>query len=217
MVVRLLQGCFNLRPPAPRYLSTWDPDQVLSFAESIFSTPEKFLTEKLVTLLALATLMRVSELASINRSSIQISAIEVKFALLRARERQRQCPLTTFTLKRHTNKAVCPVECLERYLNVTSNLLNPNNGNALFLCQVRPHLPASSSTIARWIKFFLDKAGIDTARFKAHSTRSAAASKAANSGIPVQSILQAGNWSAESTFARFYRREIQNPASGSVI
>ena len=170
-MVRLLQGCFNLRPPAPRYLSTWDPDQVLSFAESIFSTPEKFLTEKLITLLALATLMRVSELASINRSSIQISAIEVKFALLRARERQRQCPLTTFTLKRHTNKAVCPVECLERYLNVTSNLLNPNNGNALFLCQVRPHLPASSSTIARWIKFFLDKAGIGTAQFKAHSTQ----------------------------------------------
>jgi hypothetical protein len=38
---------------------------------------------------------------------------------------------------------------------------------ALFLCQFRPRLPASSSTIARWIKCFLDKAGIDTAQFSA--------------------------------------------------
>ncbi len=49
------------------------------------------------------------------------------------------------------------------------------------------------------------EAGID-ASFTVHSTRNAAASQAVAQGVPIGSILAAGDWAAESTFTRFYRR-----------
>jgi hypothetical protein len=51
------------------------------------------------------------------------------------------------------------------------------------------------STLARWLKSLLGKAGIDTGIFKFHSVRGAATSAAANADI-----LKAGDWSSESVF-----------------
>jgi len=48
---------------------------------------------------------------------------------------------------------------------------------------------------------------IETQYFLAHSTRSAASSKAAAAGVPVESIMQAAQWSRESTFSKHYRRD----------
>ena len=59
----------------------------------------------------------------------------------------------------------------------------------------------------------LKSAGVDTNIYTAHSTRGAAASKAAASGETIQAILKQGHWSRESTFARFYQREIEEPAN----
>ena len=47
----------------------------------------------------------------------------------------------------------------------------------LFLTVVRAHKPGCSSTLVRWLRSLLNKAGID-AIFKAHSTQSAATSVA---------------------------------------
>ena len=55
--------------------------------------------------------------------------------------------------------------------------------NELFLAVVRPHKQVYSSTISRWLKSLLDKAGIDAGIFKAHSTHSTAVSAAANTGM----------------------------------
>ena len=44
--------------------------------------------------------------------------------------------------------------------------------------------------------------------YSAHSVRGAAATKAVNNGVPIQSILNQGHWASESTFARFYKRVI---------
>ena len=44
----------------------------------------------------------------------------------------------------------------------------------LFLVVVKPHKPVCSSTLARWLKSLVEKAGIDTGIFKVHSVRGAA-------------------------------------------
>ncbi len=44
--------------------------------------------------------------------------------------------------------------------------------------------------------------------FKAHSARGAAALKAVGAGIPVDTVLKTANWSVESTFTKFYYREV---------
>ena len=64
------------------------------------------------------------------------------------------------------------------------------------------------STIGRWIKDQLKEAGIDTSILSAHSTRGAAGSKAFANGVPLKSILNQGHWARESTFAKFYQRDV---------
>ena len=53
----------------------------------------------------------------------------------------------------------------------------------------------------------MERAGINTVSYKAHSTRAAASSSMKRSGMSVQQILAKAHWSRTSgTFARFYDR-----------
>ena len=78
--------------------------------------------------------------------------------------------------------------------------------NLLFLPYIKPHKPVSSSALARWAKSVLSLAGIDTSIFKPHSTRSAAF----NARVALADVLEAADWTNESTFTRFYKRAIVN-------
>ena len=75
----------------------------------------------------------------------------------------------------------------------------------------------SSATIARWVKSMLAAAGIDITQFKAHSTRAASTSAARRLGVSTADILRSANWSRESTFERFYWREIEHPFTQAVL
>ena len=76
--------------------------------------------------------------------------------------------------------------------------------------------PATSATIARWIKSALTKAGIDTSICKAHSVREATTMAAPLAGISIPEILEAGDWSSQSVFERFYYRP-HMPSFGQVV
>ena len=65
-VVRLMKGIFNHRPTKPRYVSTWDPNIVLSFFKRDKSTGLKSLTSRLVMLLALTTVQRCQTLQALD-------------------------------------------------------------------------------------------------------------------------------------------------------
>ena len=54
--------------------------------------------------------------------------------------------------------------------------------------------------------------GINTEVFSAHCTRGASASAAARGGVTLEDILKAANWSSESVFQRFYRKEVDRAA-----
>ena len=75
-ISRFFKGVHNLRPPAPRYSSTWDPATVLNHLCSIPSTDHtsiRELTLKLVTLIALVTAHRVQTLSLIQLPHITFS------------------------------------------------------------------------------------------------------------------------------------------------
>jgi hypothetical protein len=76
------------------------------------------------------------------------------------------------------------------------------------MISTKPNKAVSPSTIGRWIKYQLGLAGMDTSSFSAHSTRDTTASKAVRNGRPIQAILDHGHWVRESTFYRFYHREM---------
>ena len=59
-------------------------------------------------------------------------------------------------------------------------------------------------------KFSLKEADIDTITFQGHSLRSSSSSKAKLNGANITQILNAGGWSNQHTFAKFYSRECIN-------
>ena len=82
----------------------------------------------------------------------------------------------------------------------------------LFLAVVRPHKLVCSSTLARSLCSLMDKAGIDTNIFKAHSTWGAVAA-----GITIADILKAADWSSESVFTKFYYKPLRSGAFGEAV
>lgn len=209
LVIKLMKGCYNKNPPKPRYESTWDPEVVLEFIRSLGANDDlsfRDLSVKLVCLIALATLLRVSDIAGIDYETISIEELDAYFSLSRPMKAQHSGPLKRIHLRSHRDDAlVCPVVCLRNYILRTDSFRSEGDGGNLIMGLIAPHGPVSGSTVGRWIKELLGRAGIDTA-FSAHSTRSAAASAAVRAGVSIDKVLRAGHWRRKSTFDRFYSR-----------
>ena len=222
--MNLLKGLYNKNPPMPKYCTTWDPDVVLSFFDSHATSDLSLLdlNRKCVTLVALCSLLRTCEISSILLDSVSFLESRVIFTLGRPLKSQHDGPLKRISIDAYPdNVSICPVKCIELYIERSAHLRVESNSSSLFLCSTRPHNTASPSTVGRWIKEQLGLAGIDTSTFSAHSTRSAGASKAARSGVDIPAILDQGHWARGSTFARFYHRESvigpSNPVGRSVL
>jgi hypothetical protein len=213
LVIKLMQGIFNSTPPKPKYTEFWDVGVVLRHLQSLGPDVDLSLTSlshKLVILLALTSLFRVSEIAAIDSESIVFSGPVVKFALLKLRKNQRKSnDIQSFSLcKLDPPSNLCPVLCLERYVNLTRSFRESRPPSSLILGIKSPHAPIGASSIARWIKSVLADAGVDTSVYSAHSTRGASASKAKSSGLPIETILRTGSWATESVFSSHYNKRI---------
>ena len=102
------------------------------------------------------------------------------------------------------------VSCLEHYLNVTNvHRQTEITKKVLFLSYVEPYHAIKPKTVANWLKMVMLRSGIDTSVYKAHSTRSAAASGAVIGGATIKQILKLGNWSRAQTFRKFYEKSVE--------
>ncbi len=148
------------------------------------------LTLKTVALLALTRPSRSVDLAKLSRVHCKYSPEGVTFAPIAVAKQSRQGkPLTDFFFARFPeNKNLCPVEAVQAYTDKTKNRCAGETQQMLFLALIKPHNAVTPSTIARWIKLLLSKAGIDTIIFKAHSVRGAATSAAASAAIQAITI-----------------------------
>ena len=219
LVCRLMRAIYNQNPPRPKYNSTWNVDTVLKLVRDWGPNEDlqaNFLVKKLAVLLALSTFMWTCELASIDKQSVTFHENGVTIALTKPRKAQQSGSVQSFSLKSLPDSVLCPVSCLGFYVYKTDVLRYRENSSFLFISPSKPFNHVTPSTISRWIKTVLRLARIDP-KFIAHSTRGAASSKAAKGGISIDSILKAGSWTHESTFARFYRREIHPPVIEETI
>ena len=215
IMAKFMKGVFSLRPPEPKYFVTWDVRQVLDFLKT-WSPAEslslKQLTLKLVMLAALITAARSSSVNKMNLCFRYFKPHGVLFkvpGLTKCAGPKR--PLQNLFLASFPpDRRLCFVNYLKQYEKVTRNLRQKteNTQNLLFISYVKPHKPVTSATIARWVKTVLSLAGIDGV-FTAHSTRGASASAAARAGVALSDIMEAADWSRESTFKKFYHRPTQ--------
>ena len=222
LVSRFMKSVYNLRPNLPRYTVTWDIALVLNFLKK--SAPPKYLSlyqlsRKLVTILALVSGQRLQTLKALNLDHCTIARETITFHIMSLLKHSSPANKTSNVITFNSypeDKRLCPVFLLHNYLERTSNL---RQGSQLIINHQRPHKAVSKETISRWIKITLCKAGINTAIFKPHSTRSASTSAAAANSLDINKILKAGSWTHAATFQKFYRKDIIKPGSsfGNVV
>ena len=220
IIIRLIKGIFNVRPPVPRYSSTWDVQTVLTHLESCGKSenlPLRMLTLKTVLLLAITRPSRTADLSQLNITKMRPSSDGVAFLPTTLAKQSRQGkPIQEFFFPLFLpNTLLCPVNTLRTYVDKTRPLRGEET--RLFISFIKPHKAVTSSTIARWLKMIIEQAGIDTSIFGAHSTRGASTSAAARAGITTEDILKAANWSSESVFQRFYHKIVDKAAYGRAI
>ena len=98
----------------------WDPNRVLEFIESLGENQHlvlNVLASKMVTMIALATLMQISEIAAIVYRSVVFSEHGLTFSLERLRKTQQGGPLQSFSILIHRNPILCPVMAIKEYLD----------------------------------------------------------------------------------------------------
>ena len=213
-----MKGILRGNPPLPRYQETWDVDVVLKYFDSLPNNRDlslKLLSKKLAMLLAIAAPKRVSEIARLDKNFMQIIPNGIKFYLPGLSKTQKDCKSREiFYANYQQNQKLCVVDCFLEYCERTKSFRDPDNSNdPLLRTIIKPHKGVTANTVSNWIKDVMSHAGIDTTRFKAHSTRSAATSKAFRNGTPIDDVLMMADWSHAGTFFRFYCRSA-NESSG---
>ena len=213
LVSRLMKGAFQSRPPLPRYSGTWDIAKVLAYLDGQTLTSSislKVLTLRTVMLLALTRPSRSADLARLSLAGFKTTpegAVFVPAAL--AKQSTANKAIKDFFFPRFTeNVRLCPVHSLTLYIERTRQLRGTST--QLFIAIIKPHLPVTTSTVARWLKQVIGDSGIDTNVFKAHSVRGATTSAASNQGVTTEEILKAADWSNSSTFQRFYYKPVRD-------
>lgn len=213
MICRFMKGVFNLRPSRPRYTTVWDMSIVLDYLRSCSPARELsllMLGAKLLMLCAIVTGHRCQTLHALTIDK-DILTISMNQAIFRVdsllKHNSPSNPQTIIRLHSYNeDRRICVLTYLKAYLKRVKSL---RADNKLFINTQYPHYGVCKETLSRWIRLILNKAGVDTHTFKAHSTRAASCSLAAK-GVDVWHVLKTAGWKRESTFARFYNKPIES-------
>jgi hypothetical protein len=209
-VKQFLTGVFNMRPPLPKYSETWDVKIVLDYMKAMGENEQmtdKDLTQKLVMLLSLTNAARAHEVQNLSLVHMEDygNKIVIHIPNLTKTKRPGKAQISMTLQVYPDDKQLDVVECLRTYLMRTKSWrVTPAQNEKILLALVEPHKPISTATVSRWVKDVMGKAGIDTEKFKAHSVRGAATTKAFQGGLSVAQILQKANWSRSNTFYKYY-------------
>ena len=185
--------------------------------------PIKELRAHTLTLLSLYFGCRSADKAHILREvGIQFEPVcRIRFwntKEMRSLSRMRQ-PLWTkwFEIEPDSRPALDLVSHLESYILRTPDVVKdisvildgktrPCTG--LFVSLEQPSHSLSAERLAKVLLGVLSDAGIDTARFKSHSTRGAVASAMIQSGMSLIEVLDRCRWSGVQTLAKHYLKPV---------
>lgn len=217
LIKRFLRGVFNQRLALPRYQETWNVETVLNYLRSLAleEISLKQLTLKTVMLLALLSGQRVQTLSLLSIDHMTSSQDSVEFEITKLLKQSRPGKhLSCISFCSYPEQNICIVRHVQKYIEITSKL---RQSDIFLISFQKPYKPVSTETLSRWIKIVLKASGIDTVKYGAHSTTSAATSAAAANGLQIDVILEKVGWSSAETFAKFYNKPISHSLDKSVI
>ena len=209
LVTRLMKGIFNSRPIIKSLFPAWSVKMVLKTLSEWSPASKlslKILTLKTVMLIALATGKRASSIRLLSTKPGYIEISEGKVVLqpcgLEKHSRLDQSfpPITIETY--NEDQSLCPVFYLKTYLKRTASL---RASDSVFVTTVKPHVAATVPTILRWLKSVISQSG---QQGSGGSVRSVTTSTAVGTGVTIEKILKAGDWSRATTFKNFYYKPV---------
>ncbi|PFX17394.1 TNF receptor-associated factor 4 [Stylophora pistillata] len=174
LVFRLMKGIFQEKPPRPKNTEIWNVSLVLEYLQSSSPVDKlslKELTLKLVVIILLVSGQRGQTVHMLNIDCMFFSSNCYTFQLVGHLKQSRpgvNNPLVKLTA--FEDKTLCVVSTLKEYLT----------RRQLFVSYQKPFRKVGRETISWWMKTVLTDSGIDTSRFKSHSTWAASTSAANN-------------------------------------
>ena len=216
----MMRGVYNVRPPQPRYVTTWKVTDVLLKLQTWDNSQLCLydLSLKLVLLLALAKAPRAKELCLLSYRAMQERPDGISFRLTAPTKTQRGGAMKEFFVPVFvSSSSLCPVACLHAYLQKTAVFRTPSDKGVLLISSQKPHDPVAVSTVSRWIKSGLAKCGIDVSKFSGHSTRGVAATAAREAGVSMEVVLASADWSTPHTFISHYFRPHALSSFGNAV
>ena len=208
-----MKGVAKMLPRTPKYSDIWDPQQVLEFLKKW--GPAKLLnlmqlSVKTVLLVLLATGHRPQTMVHFSLDNLRMKKSVFKFTITENLKHSRgNAPATEVEIQTFpADKRICPINYLTAYMNRTKSI---RTSRKIFITTTAPHNAVSVDTISRWVKFGLQRSGINVKKFAPGSIRAASTNAAYRQGAPLQTILKAAHWSSSSTFATWYKKPLEKP------
>ena len=210
LVCRFMRAAQNTKPAFPRYASTWDPEIVFTYLDSLGDNDQLsllLLSRKLTLLLLLLSGQRFQSIELLDIRNMSLSSSKAAFRIADA--------LKTSTPWSHLqevsflafleNANLCVVHALTVYLRRTRGLRG--SITRLLISTRPPYQAVTRSTLARWTRDLMEAAGIDVHRFRPYSVKAAGVSAAARS-LSLSAVMSAVGWRRESTFRTFYHMPV---------
>ncbi|XP_030199953.1 uncharacterized protein LOC115533546 [Gadus morhua] len=244
LVCRFMKGARRKLPVSRPLVPLWDLSVVLDAPshhpfEPLETVGMKFVSLKLVLLLALTTAKRVSDLQalSIRPSCLQFAPGISKVCLRpnpafvpKVVESTYRCltvELSAFhpppfsSAEEQRLDTLCPVRALHVYVRRSAAF---RKGDQLFVSWATPHRgkPLSRQRLSHWIveaiSLAYESRGLQPPHgLRAHSTRGMATSWALFRGVSVRDICAAASWATPHTFVRFYRLDVSGPSVSQAV
>ena len=215
----------ELRPPA------WDVALVLqSLAgapyEPLWTCEERFLAQKTLFLLALASAKRIGELHALSYCVCHSRGwAEVSFSFVPGFMAKTQDPSSLaprfegFTVpalpnvrKNHNGRLLCPVRAVKCYLDRTA--AHRPRCERLFVTAGRSKKEISKTTVSFWLRktipcaYELSASEQPVPAPRARETRGIAPSLLFKKNFAVDQVLKAGTWRRHTTFTRHHLRDL---------
>jgi len=216
LISRLLRGIKKINPPQPRYPvdePAWDPGLIIEYwlgrpDNAALPLPE--LALKSVSLWAVATFPRPSDLARLVRSKLRRDAAgALRFVYFGTKELRLPVFSVQLSVPLQVQQKVCAVLAVEAYLSRTSGPAFDHKDRVW--CSLKPrdrrgiHHAVGSETLSHWVRTVMQRSGVP-AHFTGGSIRMAAASRAIDQGWDPRLVLQMGRWKSWHVLNAFYNR-----------
>jgi hypothetical protein len=200
IIQMFVRGAQRLAPPPTKKCVIWDPETPLSFISSR-PRPTEFRPagQEALLLLLLSTGIRVDCASKLSKTFSRSSTfVEIPYLLPRKTGVSDPQVIRVY----EENPRLCPVRALEHFV-LLADKRRKSSEEFMFVSSTgkRAHI----DTLRHWVSDLLEESGVIAS---AGSCRSASTSAAVSRDVNIDTVLKSAGWARESTFRRFYQRQV---------